>query len=100
MLYRRRERTTRQQRSCRVVEPPCLTSATLLFHDVQGLIFPPYQLPLGIKDAPFDEAESACTSADETCLFLPTELIFLPRLTVACIFTDEASGTNLDYIQE
>lgn len=71
-----------------------------LVDDVQGLFFPPYQLPLGIKEAPFDEAESACTSADERCLFLPTELIFLPRLTVACIFTDEASGTNLDYIQE
>lgn len=71
-----------------------------LVDDLQGLFFPLHQLPLGIKEAPSDEAESACTSADELCLFLHAELIFLPRLTVACIFADEPSGTNLDDIQE
>lgn len=71
-----------------------------LVDDVQGLFCPPYQLPLWIKEAPSDEAKSAYTSTDELCLFLHAGLIFLSRLTVACVFADEASVTNLDDIQE
>lgn len=71
-----------------------------LVDDVQGLFFPPYQLPLWIKEAPSDEAKSAYTSTDESCLFLHAGLIFLSRLTAACVFADEASVTNLDDIQE
>lgn len=70
-----------------------------LMDDVQGFFFS-LHLPLGIKKAPSDETKSAYTSTDEPCLFLHAGLIFLHRLTVACVFTDEASVTNLDDIQE
>lgn len=58
------------------------------------------RLPLGIKKALSDEAKSADTSTDEPRLFLHAGLIFLPRLTLARVFADDASVTNLDDIQE